>query len=155
MAQEKHKFPYAGFNFEITIDGFNDEESLFQEVSGISGELQFETVNPGGENNTTLKLPTRSKFSNLVLKKGMTDAGSKLISWCSDCILDLSNLDKFENKKKNVTLNLLNEKRKSVCTWVFIDCYPVKWEISGINAVKSEIALETIELAYKYFKITN
>ena len=36
-------------------------------------------------------------------------------------------------------------------TWTFYDCYPKEVEIGAFNADKSELAIETLTMAYSYF----
>ncbi|MEZ4858757.1 MAG: phage tail protein [Flavobacteriaceae bacterium] len=34
-----------------------------------------------------------------------------------------------------------------------VHAYPVKWNVSDLNAEENKIAIETIELAYNYFTL--
>ena len=80
-------YPPAGFHFrvEFNLDGIKDSDVRFQEVSGLSAELGVEEVTEGGENRFPHRLPTRAKYSNLTLKRGLlTD--SRLIDWCKNAI---------------------------------------------------------------------
>jgi phage tail-like protein len=38
-------------------------------------------------------------------------------------------------------------------TWNVVHAYPIKWSVSEFNAEKSQLAIESIELAYNYFNI--
>lgn len=153
MPENSHRFPLLTFNFKVDMDN-NSADAYFQEVSGISAELQFDSINAGGNNNYQLKLPTRSKYSNLVLKRGTLKGSSTLLNWCMKTITNEANIDGFSSKFKDITVHLVNDDDDEVFSWEFKDCYPVKWEISNFNAQKSEVAMETIELSYKYFTIT-
>jgi phage tail-like protein len=44
------------------------------------------------------------------------------------------------------------DKDDILMTWSFFDCYPKELEVGAFNADKSEIAIETLTLAYSYFK---
>ncbi len=44
------------------------------------GEYEYETFKEGGENRFEHKLPVRTKYADLVLKRGML-TGSPLIDW--------------------------------------------------------------------------
>ena len=48
----------------------NPIDLRFQRVSGISTEVQLETINEGGENLHAHRLPTRMSYNNLVLERG-------------------------------------------------------------------------------------
>jgi phage tail-like protein len=38
--------------------------------------------------------------------------------------------------------------------WTFNNAYPVKYAVSDLNSQESNIAIESIELAYTYFEIS-
>ena len=61
--------------------------------------------------------------------------------------------DVEDYKFKPITINvtLLNEKHEPMTTWNFVSAYPVKWEVSNLDATKNEVVVDTIEIAYKYF----
>lgn len=142
------KFP-VGFYFSVS---FEDElEVDFQEVSGISKELNVEDIVGGGENQYKYRLPTGSSSKNLALKRAIILEGSSLLSWCEDCIDGgLSN----PIKTQNISVNLLDKKGIVSMKWVFNNAYPVKYSVSDLKSQESEVLLETIELAYSFFKIS-
>ena len=68
-------YPPSGFHFKVEfigVDGMNtDTEQRFQEVSGLSFEVETEPLREGGENRFEYKLPKRIKYPNLILKRGL------------------------------------------------------------------------------------
>jgi phage tail-like protein len=72
--------------------------------------------------------------------------GSELISWFSKAI------ENFEFKPVDVNVYLLNDNHEVSVTWVLLQAYPVKWVISDFKAQESSLVVETIELAYQYFR---
>jgi len=140
-------YPPVGFHFTVEfigVDGVTDNDNRFQTVTGLNVEMNTEELTEGGENRFVHKLPTRAKYPNLTLKRGMLN-GSALIKWFTDAV---------ENHKFSpVTINvsLLNEEHNPLATWSFIGAYPVKWEISDMDATQNKIVVDTIEIAYKYF----
>lgn len=140
-------YPPVGFHFrvEFTLDGMQDGDVRFQEVSGLSAELGIEEVVEGGENRFPHRLPTRAKYSNLILKRGLlTD--SRLIDWCSDAI------ENFDFEPTTVNVTLLNENHEPVAeSYSFVRAWPVKWAVSDFKAQENSIVVETLELAYNYF----
>lgn len=147
MLDESRNIP-VGFHFKVdfNIDHEFYPEFRFQEVSGLSVSLSTQEVSEGGENRFKLQFPQKPKYSNLVLKRGLL-IGSEIVDWCKDAIED------YDFKRANVSIHLLNGKHDAVISWQVIDAYPVKWEVSAFNAEKSELAIETIELVYKYFSV--
>jgi phage tail-like protein len=67
----------VGFYFSLSFEG---EDVTFQEVSGISKELDVEKVASSGENRFKYRLPNVSSSQNLVLKRAIVPTGSKLIT---------------------------------------------------------------------------
>ena len=144
-------YPPVGFHFRVEfldIGGLSDTDILFQEVSGLSAELEVEQLKIGGENRFTQKLPTRASYSDVVLKRGLL-VGSDLLNWMTNAI---ENLDIVTT---SVIVTLLNENHQPLQSYQLFNAYPKKWSISDFNAQESQLAIETLELTYQYFKITS
>lgn len=137
----------VGFYFSLSFEG---EDAAFKEVSGISKELGMEEVAGGGENRFKYRLPTVSASKNLVLKRAIVPAGSKLITWCSDT---LDNGLATAIQTQDVSVDLLDNEGKILMKWTFYNAYPVSYAVSDLKSQESEILIETIELAYNYFNI--
>ncbi|MFN6945487.1 MAG: phage tail protein [Cytophagaceae bacterium] len=160
-------YPPLGFFFEVKIldkpkenatakEIKEDEASAktdasFQDVAGISVEIPTEELKEGGENRYAYRLPLPSKYPNLVLKRGLVSKNSKLGNWCRTT-LD-SGLT-AEISTKNLLIRLLDEEKQTIMAWSIVDAYPVKWSVSNFNSMKNEIVVETIELVYKRFELT-
>ncbi len=144
-------YPPVGFHFRVEfqgIPGVQNLDGLFQEVTGLSRELESEQVKSGGENRFTYKLPTRAQYQNLVLKRGLLiDSG--LINWVNDAIYNL------DIKPATVLVTLLNEKHEPLQTYQCVNAWPQKWSVADFNAQESRILIETMELFYQYFTIIN
>ncbi len=143
-------YPPVGFHFKVEFLGIgNDNDTRFQSVSGLTMEYDVETFKEGGENRFEHKLPARSKFPDLSLKRGML-TNSDVIKWVLGILRDR---DFINNKPANVNVHLLNDKHETLKLWEFIDAWPKKWSVSDLNAQENGIVIETLDLAYKYFKI--
>lgn len=137
----------VSFYFSLSFKG---EDAAFQEVSGISKELNVEEVVSGGENRFKYRLPTVSTSHNLILKRALLPQGSQLIDWCA------SSIDEGLAKKiepHDVSVKLLDAGGTVCVTWTFYNAYPVKYAVSDLKSQESALVLETIELAYTYFDI--
>lgn len=143
-------YPPVGFHFKVEFVGIgNDNDIRFQSVSGLNVEYDTESFKEGGENRFEHKLPVRSKYPDLSLKRGMlTD--SKLIKWVLGILHDR---DFINNKPALVNVHLLNEKHESIKHWEIIDAWPKKWSVSDLNAQENSVVIESLDLAYKYFNI--
>lgn len=140
-------YPPVGFHFKVDFQGLGsgDSDTRFQEVAGLTAEIGTEELRAGGENRFTYRLPARAKYSNLILKRGMLN-DSALISWFADAV------ENFTFKPVDVHVYLLNENHDIQASWVFIQCYPVKWAVGDFKAMENSLVIETIELVYQYFK---
>lgn len=143
-------YPAVGFHFVVNFDvaGSSNTDTRFQEVSGISSDIQLKELKEGGENRFIHKLPQRSNYSNLVLKRGLF-SNSGVIDWVRKAI------ENMEIEPAGVTVSLLNEEHQPLHTYAFYNCWPKKWEVSNFKADDNSVVVETLELAYQYFKVTS
>ena len=138
-------YPPVGYHFRVEFNNIKGEFQ-FQSVAGLNVELETELIAEGGENRFKHKLPVRTKFPNLVLKRGVL-VNSDLIKWCRDAV------EGFDITPTDLTISLLNEEHEPLITWNVVHAWPVKWSVGDLNAEESKIAIETIELVYNYFNI--
>ena len=150
--------PY-GFLFSVEILGkplvnFTGIEAGFQEVLGINASMKLDSITEGGENRFVHKVPARVSFdSNLELKRGLMVADSPFGKWCRDHLSSGLNAVSVGKKiqTRDIIVHLLDSDQKPLMSWQFVRAYPVKWEVTGLNAKQNDIAVESIELAYQYF----
>lgn len=140
-------YPPVGFHFKVEFVGIgNDNDVRFQSVAGLSLEYDTESYKEGGENRFEHKLPLRTKYPDLSLKRGMlTD--SKVIKWCLDA------LQNREFKPAQVNVILLNEEHQPLKTWNIYNAWPKKWSVSDFNSQDNSIVIESLELSYNYFTL--
>jgi phage tail-like protein len=140
-------YPLPAFHFQVAFAGQTMFDSSFQEVRGISSEIETEEVPEGGENRFTLRLPKAVKHPQLELKRGIASITSPLVLWCKD------SLESGLNSKivcLPVQVSLLDGDGIPVRNWLFADAWPVKWEVGDFNSTKNEVAIETIVLNYTW-----
>ncbi len=141
-------YPPVGFHFRVHfhLSGLQDQDTRFQEVTGLSAELGVEELAEGGENRFSHRLPLRGRYTNLILKRGLlVDSG--LVQWCKDAVENLI----FDPVTVDVTL--LDEAHNPLGdTYSFQRCWPVKWALSDFKAQESSIVVETLELAYSFYR---
>ncbi|WP_111429167.1 phage tail protein [Rhodobacteraceae bacterium DSL-40] len=139
------------FHFAVSIAGADGSgaDAAFREASGLESEIEIETVTEGGENRFVHRLPKAVKHPNLVLKRGLTSTSSELVKWCKAT---------FENDftaaitPKSMVVSLRDAEGDPVASWSIDRAYPVKWSVGGFDAMKNEIAVETVEFAYNMLK---
>lgn len=142
-------YPPVGFHFKVEVLGLsapNDNDARFAEVSGLSVEMGTEEVPEGGENRFVQKYPTRAKYPELVLKRGLLQ-NSEIWNWSRQCIED------YRIEPKSVDVKLLNAEHQPLMTWHLVGAYPVKWSVSDFNASGNAVVIESLQLFYQYFHV--
>lgn len=135
------KDPLPVFCFKVKVPGYGDD-AFFKSVSGMRYETEVVPVREGGQNLTTYQLPGAVKWSNIVLKQGFTkDSG--LLKWRVEWTR------RGFGPRVNVTVIQLNTALEPCAEWTAVRAWPVKWEIAEFDAAKSEVAIETLELAHE------
>lgn len=146
MFSFNNEYPPVGFSFMVQFAGISGiTDTSFQEVSGISAEVETEPVPEGGANEYVHLLPKAIKHTNLVLKRGIATLDSPLMLWCNQ-VLGSDLMLPIEPKQLNVYL--LGAERVPIRGWSFSRAYPVKWSFDAFNSTKNDVAIETIELKY-------
>ena len=143
-------YPFTGFHFLVVFEIFPQvpNDFRFQEVTGLTADVNLDTYNEGGENRFVHRLPGRTRYSDLVLKRGMTLV-SGITAWCVDAI------ENFNFQPTNMLISLLNSDHLPVSSWYIANAIPIKYEISGLNAEQNQIVIESLTLRYEYYKTLN
>lgn len=140
-------YPPVGFHFSVKFIGLpgGEADMRFSEVSGLSAEIVTEDVPEGGENRFIQRYPVRSKYPDLVLKRGLL-VNSGIRDWIDQALADMV------ITPVNVHVALLNPDHQILMGWDFVNAWPVKWSLSDLNASNNAIVIESLSLAYQYFR---
>jgi phage tail-like protein len=133
--------PVAELRFKVEVQGVSI--GRFSECSGIQVEIETKDYMEGGSNDFVHKLPTRVKYPNIVLKRGVTHEDA-LLKWFWDC--------RTAVQRKEMTIELLGPGKSSVRTWAFMNAYPVKWVGPNLKASSNQVATETLEIVHNGLK---
>lgn len=142
MAERKD--PYGTYNFLVEIEGIT--RGAFQEASGFDSSIEVEEHREGGENITTRKLPGMVKYSNIVLKWGLTD-DHELDDWYQQWASGDPTA-----KRQSGSIVLLDRQGQEKKRWNFINAWPTKLTWPSFNAENSDLAIMTLELAHEGLK---
>ncbi|MDP5171114.1 MAG: phage tail protein [Bacteroidia bacterium] len=139
-------YPPVGFHFSVIfeLDQKSELDIQFQEVSGLTVDVEMESYVEGGENRFTHGLPTRTRYAELSLKRGMV-VDSGLVKWCRNAI------ENFVFQPINLSIVLLNASHEPLSSWQVVGAIPKRWEISSFNAEQGSVVIETLQLSYSYF----
>ena len=151
MAESVVSYAYqtVGFHFRVIFTGLAGKKAFdvrFQSVTGLDVQLETETIKEGGENRFEHVVPTRTKYADLVLKRGLLSPATKsgITEWCQNAF------DKHQYQPINLEVHLLNEKHNAIMKWDVIHAWPKNWKLGELNAERSEVLIETLELNYNY-----
>ena len=131
--------PYKNFNFlveinEVTVGGF-------AECSGLESETEVIEYREGSEAATVRKLSGLTRYSNIVLARGVTDS-KELWEWRKK-IMD------GDVERRDGAIILLNDHREEVAKWRFREGWPCRMYGPDLNAVESDVALEELEICHE------
>ena len=129
--------PVGELRFKVTLPG--RDLGRFRECTGLAAEIECKDYNEGGVNDRVHKLPTRMKYPNLVLKRGVTYEDA-LLKWLWST--------QRKTERINVTVSLMGPDGKAVRSWVFNEAFPIKWTGPNMNAGSNAVATETLEIVH-------
>ena len=143
MAVGTRSDPYFTFNFILEIEGIT--AGGFSEVTGLQVEVEVQDYREGGVNDYIHKFAGSVRYpSNLVLKRGLTDADT-LWNWLQEIL-------KGNIQRKNGSIRLLNSAREEKWRWNFVEAYPIRWVGPEFRAGSAELAIESLELVHRGLK---
>ena len=130
--------PYTVFRFVVEING--TRVGGFSEVGGLEVRTEVDEYREGGVNDYVHKIAKETRYPNLTLKRGITDA-IELWQWHQQIVGG-------DIRRQTIAVVLLNSVKEEKWRWVFRDAYPVKWNGTDLNATGNTIAVESIEFAH-------
>ncbi len=138
--------PFTAFNFLVEIDGV--AVAAFAEVGGLASEtavIEYRTgdMRPG----TTAKLPGRTAFANIVLRRGITRDRS-LWEWRRLVVEGRAD-------RRSGAIVLRDEAGDDALRWAFREGWPCKWEGPTLKAKGNDVAIETLEIAHEGLELVD
>ncbi len=113
----------------------------FSECSGLEMSLEVKDYEEGGNNGTVLKFPSRVKWSNITLKKGI-GAGAALWDWHYGFV-------EGNGRRRDGLVILMNDLKLPNNIWYFRRGLPIKYTAPSLNAAQNNVAIEAIEIAHE------
>lgn len=131
---------HLGLRFWVQIEGV--EVAGFSECSGFTIEKEVYEYAEGGLNTHTHKLPVRTKYSNITLRRGI-DMGEDLYRWFHDVSI------RMPFQRKNISIMIYKpEGGNPIYRWDLMGAYPVKWVAPELKTDAGASAIETLEFAH-------
>lgn len=152
-------YPLTKMNFLVSIPDLAGSMAAFSEVTGIEASVDVVEFRQGNAHSLApVKIPGLVKHGNITLKMGYT-IGNGFKKWIEECVSET----RGAMPRKNVTIELLDirdgspnsayETIKGNIIWILKEAWVTKYSGPDLNASASEVAIETVELAYEELTI--
>jgi len=130
----------------LELDGIT--EGTFREVTGLDSETEVieHRVTAQRGNLVVQKIPGALKWSNIVLRRGITD-DRKLHDWRQKI-----EEGQIASNRKNGSVSLYAPDGTVVAKYSFVKGWPCKLKGPALDATKNEIAIEELEIAHEGLK---
>jgi len=138
MATAARIDPFSSFLFRVEIDGIT--QGHFRECTGLGSSVEV-IENPEGGKGQVSKMPGRIKYTNIVLKWGLTDS-TDLYEWHRSALH--GNI-----QRRHGSVVQLDFQGNEKARWNFTDGWPTKWDGPSFNSGGSDLSVETLEIAHE------
>ena len=154
-------YPLTKMNFLVTVDSVSGV-AAFNEVTGVEATVDVIEFRQGNSNSLApVKIPGLVKHGNVTLKFGYT-RNNAFKDWLKKCVMER----RGEDARSNVTIELINIQEgspqslvettvDSSLTWQLTNAWVCKYTAPDLNASTSEVAIESVEIAYEELVIPN
>lgn len=142
MADEvSNRDPVGSYYFALEIN--STEVAHFREFSGLKTSSTPFEIEEGGLNGHTHKRPGQSRYENIVLRYA-TNTSLSMWEWREKYLQD--DFDKLSEDSGAVIV--YNNDREEVRRYSFTRAWPVSWEGPDLDASSSDVAVESVEIAF-------
>lgn len=137
------KDPLSGFNFYVDVK--SKMQGAFREVSGVGSESEVADYWDSDKDGKIgyYKVPGRMKWTNIVLKRGITD-DMKAWDWRKE--VEDGNVDKA---RADGSLVMMDHTGKEVARWNFFSAWPSKITGPSMNAGSNDVGIEEMEIVHE------
>lgn len=157
-------YPLTKMNFvvSVTTSSGNTAKAAFSEITGVEATVDVIEFRQGNsESLSPVKVPGLVKHGNVTMKFGYT-LDNEFKGWVSKCVS--SQRDGLE--RADVTIELIDimtaasptslqttTSGTNTNTWILKNAWVTKYVAPDLNAMQSEIAIESVEIAYETLEL--
>lgn len=152
-------YPLTKMNFLVDVPELSGAMAAFNEVTGVEATVDVIEFRQGNAHSLApVKIPGLVKHGNITLKMGYT-IGNGFKKWIQECVSET----RGAIPRKNVTIELLDirdgspsneySQIKGTVTWLLREAWVCKYSGPDLNSTTSEVAIESVELAYEELTI--
>jgi len=164
--------PLLSFSFYIEID--DKIEAGFTVCTGLSVRREVMTYQEGGINDYVHTLPGRVTYGNITLKRGIAFSEALWRWFATGFAFTVAGLAAGEaavsedRNKRNRALAAQNALYRKISIYQCVpyttkvarqydleEAFPIAWNGPELNTGSSEVAIESIEIAFRKFTVQN
>jgi phage tail-like protein len=139
-----HELNYVTTNrFYVEID--KSIAASFSECSGLGMQIKKNVFHEGGVNDQQKIYLGQAEFSDVTLKRGITD-NQGFWKWISSVFTQTST-------RRNVNILVFNQAGETMMSWTLIGAVPIAWKTPAMQADGNAVAIEELTLAYEGLKV--
>ena len=139
--------PLVGFNFMVEISGVIT--GYFQEASGLGSEsevIEHKIMAKGAKESLVRKIPGRLKWSDIVLKRGIT-ANMDFYDWRKQ----VEN-GAVDAARKDGSVVMFTQDHTEVARWNFSKGWPSKISGPSVKADGNDVGVEELTIVHEGIK---
>lgn len=155
-------YPLTKMNFLVRVDGVNGV-AAFNEVTGADAAVDVIEFRQGNSSSLApVKIPGLVKHGNITLKMGYTRS-LLFKEWIQACVSEQRKILQRHNVSielidivsDDAPTQMLSEIKESTLTWILKNAWVAKYTGPELNAKTSDVAIESVEIAYEELTIAN
>ena len=121
----------------------------FMEVSGLGIELDVVAYREGDSPDSTASLmPGQRRYPPVVLKRAIVKGDNEFFAWISGAQFG-------QVERRDVVISLLDANHTPTMSWRLLHAFPSKLDYAPLNARGSDVAIESLTLAYQGLVVEN
>jgi phage tail-like protein len=133
--------PGTSVHFRLRIDGMDLGD--WNSCDGLGCEIEVEQHQEGGNNGFVWQLPSRVRYTNVTLSRPLIPDTAKVTQLLATLPQGV--------KRGTAQIAALRPDRALLVQWGLNDVVLVRWTGPSFDPTRSEVATESIELAYHGF----
>lgn len=135
--------PFTSFHFAIDVNGVT--EARFVECSSLGVDVEALQYREAGANELVHKVPGQVNYTDLTLRYGMGDS-MQLWQWMQSSISG-------KVDRRNVSVIMYgHDGATEVMRWNLRAAWPRSWRGAPLDALASNVAIETLVLVFEEFE---
>ena len=153
-------YPLTKMNFLVTVSEVAGT-AAFSEVTGVEGSVDVIDFRQGNSGSLApVKIPGLVKHGNVTLKMGYI-IDSPFKTWIQECVSET----RGQMPRYDVTIELIDinsgaptaavESSVGARQWTLTNAWVTKYTAPDMDAKNSDIAIESVEIAYEELVIPN